>query len=195
MQRIDLTLPLDNAAITAVESFTAKNRHVSQVDHFGHLGTHLDLMGKTYPDAYFTLSGQVFDVRSVADRDIEADDIDLARVRERDFIFFLSGCLASHPYASKEYLSAPIQLSWDLIARLLERKVAMIGIDFAGVRRSKEHREADMLCADAGTFVVENVFALESLAAEAGRGAFMVHCYPMRLVDATGLPCRVIAEV
>ncbi|MEF2230651.1 MAG: cyclase family protein [Pseudodesulfovibrio sp.] len=195
MQRIDLTLPLTNEIFALTESMASTRKNVSKADLFGHIGTHLDLMGKAYPDEYFTLCGQVFDVRTVSGRDIEASDIDLDRVGENDFVFFHSGCLAVFGYASREYMSSAVQLSWDLIGRLLEKKVAMIGVDFAGVRRQAEHPKADILCADAGTFVVENVVALERLAAEAGSGAFTVHCYPMRLADATGLPCRIIAEV
>jgi len=195
MQRIDLTLPLSDGLVKAVESLASKHEYGLKVDLFGHMGTHLDLMNKVYPDDYFTLSGRVFDVRAVTGREVEADDIDLDLIRERDFVFFHSGCLASLGYATKEYMSAPVKLSWDLLGKLVEKGVAMIGVDFAGVRQQAEHRKADMFCADAGTFVVENICALESLVAQAGSNAFMVHCYPMRLVDATGLPCRVIAEV
>lgn len=198
MHRFDLTLPLSDELFKTMESLASRasrRGRISKSDIFGHIGTHLDLMGKTYPDEYFTLSGRVFDVRGVTGRDIEADDIDLDSIREKDFVLFYSGCLASLSYGTREYLSAPVRLSWDLLDRLVERRVAMIGVDFAGVRPHEEHCQADMLCADAGTFIVENLFSLERLAAEAGNGEFTVHCYPMRLVDATGLPCRVIAEV
>jgi len=195
MERLDLTYPLDDSAFKAQQALTPKDVLVSQKELFGHIGTHLDLMGKNYPDEYFTLSGRVFDVRHVSGRDIDVADINMDAVKEKDFVFFHSGCLASFPYASREYILAPVQLSWELIHALIEKKVAMIGVDFAGIRLPKEHVKADTLCAEAGTFVVENIYALESLLAKAGNAPFTVHCYPMRLTGATGLPCRVIAEI
>jgi len=194
MYQLDLTLPLTGEIFKTMESVAAAHGSITNIDIFGHIGTHLDLMGKTYPPEYFMLYGRVFDVQTIIGRDVEADDINLDCIKERDFVFFHSGRLASLSYPSKEYMSAPIQLSWDLLNKLIEKKVAMIGIDFAGVRRHKEHHKADMLCAKAGVFVVENVYALEKLVAKAGSDAFVVHCYPMRLVGATGLPCRIIAE-
>lgn len=195
MQRFDLTYPLDESAFKAMQALAPADLPVPQKELFGHIGTHLDLMGQAYPEHYFRLSGRAFDVRHISGRDIDVADIDLGCIKENDFVFFNSGCLASLPYASKAFLFAPVQLSWALIHTLLEKKVAMIGIDFGGVRLPKEHRKADTLCAAAGTFVVENVNGLESLIAAVGAGVFTVHCYPMRLTDATGLPCRVIAEV
>jgi kynurenine formamidase len=195
MQRLDLTYPLDDSAFKALQSLTPQDVPVSQKELFGHIGTHLDLMGKNWPDDYFTLSGRAFDVRYVSGRDIDVADVNLDAVKEKEFVFFHSGCLASFTYGSKEYILAPVQLSWDLIHALIEKRVAMIGVDFAGIRLPKEHPRADTLCADAGTFVVENVYALETLLAKAGNGTFTVHCYPMRLTGATGLPCRVIAEI
>ena len=195
MQRFDLTYPLDDSAFKALQALTPQDVPVSQKELFGHIGTHLDLMGKTYPDGYFTLSGRVFDVRHISGRDIEVKDINMDVIKEKDFVFFNSGCLASFPYASKEYIFAPIQLSWELIQALIKKRVAMIGVDFAGIRLPKEHPKADTLCAEAGTFVVENVYALEELIAKVGDESFTVQCYPLRLTGATGLPCRVIAEI
>jgi kynurenine formamidase len=195
MQRFDLTYPLGDSAFKALQALAPGDVPVPQKELFGHVGTHLDLMGQTYPERYFRLSGRAFDGRHISGRDIAVADIDMECIAESDFVFFNSGCLASLPYASKEFLFAPVQLSWELIHALLEKKVAMIGIDFGGVRLPREHRKADTLCAAAGTFVVENVYGLEDLIAAAGTGVFTVHCYPLRLTDATGLPCRVIAEV
>jgi len=195
MKKIDLTLPLTEEVFKFTESVASKHKHIRKADLFGHIGTHLDLIGKTYPDDYFRLAGRVFDVKSVAGRDIDVNDVDLNSINEKDFVFFHSGCLKSLSYTSKEYISDPIQLSWELIQALIDKKAAMIGIDFAGIRYHKEHREADILCAENGVFVVENLYELDKLTAEAGRNEFTVHCYPMRLTDATGLPCRVIAEI
>ncbi|WP_320172371.1 cyclase family protein [Maridesulfovibrio sp.] len=195
MQRFDLSFPLTNELFERMEKLAAKHTHIQKIDLFGHIGTHLDLMGKPFPEDYFTLSGRVFDVQKIAGRDIETTDINLDCIAENDFVFLHSGCLSSLSYGSDEYMADPIQLSWDLIDNLISKKVAMIGIDFAGIRQQKEHHKADTICAEAGTFVVENVYSLENLPIESEYSTFTVNCYPTRLADATGLPCRVIAEI
>lgn len=69
----------------------------------------------------------------------------------------------------------------------------MIGIDFAGVRRGKEHTPKDQYCADRGTFIIENLCNLKNLAQQTEY--FTANTYPMNYADMTGLPCRVVAEV
>lgn len=193
--RFDISYPLDQKAIANLESLVPQDGVLSRIDLFGHIGTHLDLMGKDYPEAYFVRKGRLFDVRGIAGRDIAVEDIDLSPVGEGEFVIFNTGCLASRAYGTKEYIFAPIQLSWDLIQSLTARQVSLIGVDLSGVRLPGEHPEADRLCAEAGTFIVENLYDLDGLGETAGCRPFAVHTYPLRLEGATGLPCRVIAEL
>ena len=190
--RYDLTLPLTPGHFERLAALPGKGGLPSATDLFGHAGTHLDLMGKDYPEDYFVRQGKLFDVRCVRGRDIEPADFSLESVAGGDFVIFHSGCLAEHEYATKEYIFAPIQLSWDTIKALVERGVSMIGVDLAGVRLPAEHAKADHFCAEAGAFVVENLHGLAALGDAVGDRAFTVHTYPMRLEKATGLPCRVI---
>ena len=37
------------------------------------------------------------------------------------------------------------------------KKVSIVGVDFAGVRRGKEHTPMDQYCADHGAFIIENL--------------------------------------
>ena len=78
------------------------------------------------------------------------------------------------------------------IHALLKRKVSIIGIDFAGVRRGKEHSLKDQYCADHQVFIVENLCNLKEILNR--NSDFTVHTYPMNYAGMTGLPCRVIAE-
>lgn len=75
---------------------------------------------------------------------------------------------------------------------LLEKRISIIGIDFAGVRRGKEHTLMDQRCADKGIFVVENLCNLGKILAVGD--TFTANTYPMNYADMTGLPCRVVAE-
>ena len=85
------------------------------------------------------------------------------------------------------------QLSDELIDRLLDKKISIIGVDFAGVRNGKEHTPKDQYCADRGVFIVENLCNLKAVV-DAG-GECIVNTYPMNYAEMTGLPCRVVAEV
>ncbi len=94
--------------------------------------------------------------------------------------------------ATPEMLTPPRpELSHELIDALVEKGVSVIGVDFAGIRRGKEHVPKDKYCADRGVFVIENLINLSPLLKLDG---FTVHTYPINIVGVTGLPCRVIAE-
>ncbi|MDR3043365.1 MAG: cyclase family protein [Desulfovibrio sp.] len=192
---LDLTYPLGRKDIEASEAAVARHPHASRSDLFGHLGTHLDLMGKSWPEDYFTRQGRIFDVRHVRQRDVGVADVPMDAVQAGDFVFFHTGSLAEYGYATPEYMQAGARLSWNLLRALTAHKVAMIGVDCSGVRLPEEHRQADLFCAEAGSFVVENVHNLEALGRNAGQRPFCVRTFPLRLEDATGLPCRILAEL
>lgn len=161
----------------------------------GHLGTHFDVMDKTFDLSYLQQPCVVFDVSSVEGRDIEASDIDFSQIDGAGAVVFYSGFIERHPYGTKEYFTQHPQLSPDLIDRLLDNGIKIIGVDFAGVRRGKEHPVMDKHCADRGTFIVENLCNIAALL----DGTPSVHCtlntYPLNFKGWTGLPCRVVARV
>ena len=159
----------------------------------GHLGTHFDVMDKFFPLEYTQRKGIVFDVSSVKDRDIEVSDIDISMIGEDMFIAFYTGFIEAEGYGTLEYFTKHPQLSNGLIDELLDRKISIIGVDFAGIRRGKEHTPKDGYCADRGVFIVENLCNLKEVL-EHGN-TFTAHTYPMKFTESTGLPCRVIAEV
>ncbi len=157
----------------------------------GHLGTHFDVMDREFPLDYFKRRGILFNVSGIQDRDIGVTDIPLEQVKEDMFVLFYSGYIEKVPYGSKEYFSHHPQLSDELIEKLLEKKISLIGIDFAGVRRGKEHTPKDQHCADQGVFIIENLCGLERLLPHS---SFTLYTLPMSYAGMTGLPCRVVAE-
>ena len=159
----------------------------------GHLGTHFDVMNKEFPLAYTKRAGVVFDVSSVKDRDICSTDVQLGEIRQEMFVAFYTGFIEEIGYGNQTYFAEHPQLSDELIDALLEKGVSIIGVDFAGVRRGKEHTPKDQYCADRGTFVIENLCNLKAVIENGGK--FTAHTYPMSYADITGLPCRVIAEI
>lgn len=159
----------------------------------GHLGTHFDVMEKEFPLAYTRREGIVFDISAVRGRDVEIGDIDLEKVQKDMFVAFYSGYIEEVGYGNKTYFGEHPQLSDALIDALLDRGVSIIGVDFSGIRRGKEHTPKDRYCAERGAFVVENLWGLKALVEHGGR--FTAHTYPVRYTGMTGLPCRVIAEI
>lgn len=182
---IDLTLP-----ITPKMTKDAQGNEKKALA--GHLGTHFDVMDQTFSLDYTRRVAIVFDVSAVHGRDIEIHDIDLELVHPDMFVAFHSGFIERVPYGSTSYFSSHPQLSFALIEALLDRKVSIIGIDFAGVRRGSEHTPTDQRCADHQVFIIENLVNLEQLPSSA---TCVIHTYPMNFLKMTGLPCRVVAEV
>lgn len=185
---IDITLPLAPEMAGGARQNLALARG-------GHLGTHFDVMDRAFPLEYTALPGAIFDVRPIGAGEITAEHIDLSRVSPGSFVAFYTGFIERHPYGSKTYFQEHPTLSAGLIGELLARRAAIIGVDFAGIRRGAEHTPADQRCADAGAFVVENLCGLGAVLAASPDGRFTAHTYPMRWEGLTGLPCRVIAEV
>ncbi len=164
-----------------------------RIANLGHLGTHFDVMDKEFPLEFTKRNGIVFDVADIRDRDIMKSDVDLSKVEKDMFVGFYSGYIDEVDYGTKEYYSNHPQLSMELIDSLLERGISIIGIDFSGVRRGKEHTPMDQYCADRDVFIIENLVNLKDLAVSGEY--FTANVYPMNYSDMTGLPCRVVAEV
>ena len=159
----------------------------------GHLGTHFDVMEQEFPLDYTKRKGIVFDVSAVKGRDIDLFDIDMDSVKENSFVGFCTGFIEEVGYGGKEYFGDHPQLSEALIDALIGKGISLIGLDFAGIRRGKEHIPKDRYCAERGVFIIENLCCLKAVV-EAG-GRCVMHTYPVNYEGMTGLPCRVVAEV
>ena len=184
--KIDITLKITPKMVTDAQG----NEKKALV---GHLGTHFDVMNKEFPLEYTERNGIVFDVSGVQNRDIEAADIDLDKVKKDMFVAFYTGFIEKEGYGSKLYFTEHPQLSNELLDALLQKQISIIGIDFAGVRRGKEHTPMDQRCADQGVFIIENLCNLGNVLKKGG--TFTAHTYPMNYAEMTGLPCRVLAEI
>lgn len=158
----------------------------------GHLGTHFDVMNQTFSLDYIERVGVIFDVSGVHDRDIEISDIDLDKIPQDSFVLFYTGFIEEVGYGNATYFHKHPQLSKELIETLIQKKISLIGIDFAGVRRGKEHTPTDQYCADHQVFIIENLTNLKELL---NHDEIIVHTYPLNYEGWTGLPSRVIAEI
>lgn len=184
--KIDLTYKLTPKTVTDANGNERKTLT-------GHMGTHFDVMDKEFPLDYTELEGIAFDVSDVKDRDISVTDIDLDKVESGMLVAFYTGFIEEAGYGTARYHHEHPQLSDELIDELLDRKICLIGIDFAGVRRSREHTSKDQYCADRGVFIIENMCNLKEVIDRGGR--FHAHTYPLNYSGMSGLPCRVVAEI
>lgn len=183
---IDLTVP-----VTAEMHREAAGNEAKA--SFGHLGTHFDVMDKTFSLELLRCPGVVFDVRGL--EEITAGDFPLEAVAPGQFVQFFTGWMDRHRYGTGEYFTGHPVLAPELLDTLLERKVALIGIDSPGVRRGREHVAADQRCADRGVFIIENLTNLELLLGGASHRSFTVYTFPLSYEGMSGLPCRVVAQV
>ena len=186
--KIDITLRVTPKMVTDAQNNLKKA-------FTGHLGTHFDVMNKVFPLEYTELSGIVFDIQSKGMGETGVEDINLNLVEEGMFVVFHSGFIESEGYGSATYFREHPTLSMELINALLDKKVALIGVDFSGLRCGKEHTPTDQICADRGTFVIENLCNLSKVLQGAPYAKAHIHTYPMNFEGMTGLPCRVVAEV
>lgn len=183
--KIDLTMETTPQMLT--DSMKPENSHL-----LGHIGTHFDVMDKSFPLDYTTRRGIVFDVSAVGDRDIEPSDIDISLVGKDMFVAFYTGFSSAEKYGTARYFKEHPQLSVSLIDALLDIGVSIIGLDFAGVRRGAEHIPTDKRAADRGVFIIENLVNLDIICKNGP--LFTAHTYPLNCTGITGLPCRVIGE-
>ena len=161
----------------------------------GHLGTHFDVMDKEFPLDFVEREAVVFDIRNSKDREITREDIDPDLVKQGMFVAFYSGFAETEGYSTPRYTREHPQLAVDLLEWLVSKGISIIGIDFAGVRRGKEHGFYDQYCADKGVFIIENLCNLDKILRGHSQASFVANTYPVRFEGVTGLPCRVVAKV
>ena len=189
--KIDLTYQLTKEKIENYsQKFSDRDKGLVAT---GHLGTHFDVMGKNFPLDYTERNGIIFDVRKIDD-EIKISDVEIEKIQAGDFVIFYTGVSEKFEYGSDDYNTFFPQLSFELIEKLAEKKISIIGVDMRGIRKGDEHPKADNFCAQNGVFVVENLVNLDKLFDSCKEKNFTVHTYPMNIKNFSGLPSRVIAE-
>ncbi len=190
--KIDLTYPLTKEKI---EEFTSKlSERDKNIMAMGHIGTHFDAMEKKFPLDYGERRGIIFDVSKISGREIKISDIDADKIQSGDFVLLYTGVIEKFDYGTEEYFKNNPELSWDLIENFVEKKISLVGVDNCGVRHGCEHAKADKFFADNDTFVIENLVNLDKIIF-ADKKIFQVHTYPLNLINFSGIPSRVIAEI
>lgn len=125
----------------------------------GHIGTHIDVYNKSeIPQEYIERRGVIIDCRDYnPNQEIGVEVIKNLEIEKGDFVIFFTDIQKFSKYGEEIYIKEHHQLNWELIEKLLELQVSFIGIDCAGIRRGKEHIEADKKCEERKAFVIENL--------------------------------------
>jgi len=90
------------------------------------------------------------------------------------------------------FIKSHNQLSWELINYLTYKEVSFIGIDCAGIRRGKEHFEADIKCEENNTYIIENL-DLRNLTNDNSK-KFLIYTIWIDNPLSTGLATRVFVD-
>lgn len=157
----------------------------------GHLGTHIDVRNKVFDISNCVLKGRVFNVTHVKDHEIERGDIfGIDKITQNDFVILNTGWSEKERYGSNRYFNDHPEISMDLLAVFISKGVSLVGIDAPGLKRGELHGKVDQYLADHGIFVVENLTHLDQIEGE----VFQAFCFPIRLENTSGIPCRVLIE-
>ena len=186
---LTLTLPADFDLL----SFSDDRALMKKLLDDGHIGTHFDVVDKTFPIESFRTNGKIFDISHIRGREVEIADLAGQSIDEGDTIIFYTGYMRQFGY-SREYADYSAELSDETVEYLLSRKIRIIGVDAAGGQKPKKHKPFDQHCADHNVFVVENLDNLEPLL-ERSPEPFLIYTAPLNRQDMSGLPCRVFAEI
>lgn len=186
---------LIDLSVNVSKSILEKAKGYGKMFSYGHLGTHFDVMDKDFPLSYTRRKVVVFDISENCDEEINLSDDELKLVKQEMFVAFYSGYIDRVEYGTGLYFKEHPQLSNNLIDQLLNKEISIIGVDFSGIRRGKEHTPIDQYCADKGVFVVENLCNLDQVLNGEKSKEAIINTYPIRFEGQTGLPCRVIAEI
>ncbi|MCY6370690.1 cyclase family protein [Clostridium ganghwense] len=188
---IDITIKLDNNHKVWKWLEFQENKLVNA----GHVGTHIDVYKRSnIPIEYFKTRGALIDCTSYGlDEEIGIEVLKDIEIEENSFVIFKTNIQIKYPYGSDIYVKQHPELSWKLITHLLEKKVCFIGIDCAGIRRGKEHVQADVKSEENNTYVIENL-DLSKLNIKTD-SKFNVYTMWIENPFATGLATRVLVDV
>jgi len=199
---IDLTLDLDNS--TPVTSYSQKPdfKQASTIEKQGynekricfnsHFGTHIDAPahmikgGKTLSD--FPIETFVGECIVLDARDQNPIDIDVSGVKQGDIVFFYTNHIKN--LNTEEYFkeSSPV-LSEALAQKLVEKKIRIVGLD-SWTPDHKPYKLHDLFLGN-DIMIVENLTNLDKIVGK------RCTCYvlPLKVKDADGAPCRIIAQI
>jgi len=185
---VDLSLDLNEVLIN-------KELMERDIARLGHIGTHIDI-GKqsSLPIASFITQAHLIDVSDKWESEILMQDVQLEGldIQANQSVLFKTRWMEHTGYGSKSYFAGHPFFSYDIFDYLISKKVAIVGVDSPGMRRSVEHKPLDEYCVERGLYILENIANLHHVSPGA---IFTLCCFPLKLSNATGITCRVLAYI
>lgn len=128
-----------------------------------HIGTHIDVYNLSKIELPLEIEVQVIDVRDIEIIDIKV--LEKYKIEENSFIIFRTGIMEKCGYACDEYfnLEGAPYLTDEVVDKLLDLKVKLIGIDLHGIQHGKNHVKIDKYVENRGSYVVENICNLDKV--------------------------------
>lgn len=128
-----------------------------------HIGTHIDCYNLSRIELPSEIDVTVIDVRNLDIIDINI--LDNISIKEDSFIIFRTGCLEKYGYGSEEYFNSKSSpyLTNELVDKLLDFNVKLIGIDLSGIQHGKDHVVIDKYVENKGAYVIENICNLDKV--------------------------------
>lgn len=131
-----------------------------------HIGTHIDCYNLSNIELPVEIDVTVIDVRNLDIIDI--DILDNISIKKNSFVIFRTGYLENYGYGSEEYFNSKASpyLTNELIDKLLECNIKLIGIDLSGIQHGKAHVAIDKYVENKGAYVIENICNLDKVTTE-----------------------------
>ena len=151
-----------------------------------HIGTHIDCYNLSNIELPSEIDVKVIDVRNIDV--IDVDILDNVSIKENSFVIFRTGYLEQYGYGSEEYFNAKLSpfLTNEIVDKLLDFNVRLIGIDLSGIQHGKYHVAIDKYVENRGAYVIENICNLDNVASE-----FKANLKWIQLVGATAIKVEI----
>jgi kynurenine formamidase len=198
---IDLTLSLDNHTPVFPGSIKPKIIQLTTIDTKGyneqkimfstHVSTHIDAprhmlaSAKTLTD--YDIDTFVGDAILIDVRGQKTITADLTDVYAKDIVFFYTGH-SQHIHEPTYFSSNPV-LSTKTALALIDRQIKIVGFDTFSPDNEPYHIHKLLFQHD--ILIVENLMHLDRLPT----GRFRCYILPLKIQDADGAPCRVVAQI
>lgn len=151
-----------------------------------HIGTHIDCYNLSKIQLPSEIDVSVIDARNLDI--IDTGILDNIRVKENSFVIFRTGYLENYGYGSEEYFNSESRpyLTNELVDKLLDFNVRLIGIDLSGIQHGEHHVVIDKYVENKGAYVIENICNLDKVESE-----FKAHLKWFQLEGATAIKVEI----
>lgn len=151
-----------------------------------HIGTHIDCYNLSNIELPSQIDVKIIDVRNL--EIIHSNVLENLQIKEGSFVIFRTGYLEDYGYGSAKYFDTKTSpyLTQELVDKLLDIKVKLIGIDLTGIQHGKDHVKIDKYVEENGAYVVENICNLDKVNSE-----FKATLKWLQLEGATAIRCEI----